>query len=199
MGPVRPFQPVRLLVDLPDAGLRRGATGRVLDLFDDDPQHVEVEFHRPDGSERGLYVEQIVPRSALEALPSEPQATPTASREDAVRQDDMEVYLHGCSIERAIRWVRSTATARLTGPKDIDGAVALYPPTGAIVLTPNMEDGLWLSVWFNTSHRPWDSDIGCARAAAAELGCVVRCDPGEAHPGLWLELEAASERLVDWT
>ena len=198
MAIVQLFQPVRLRVDMPEAGLRRGAAGRVLDLFDDDPQHVEVEFHKPDGSEHGLYVEQIVQRADLEVLPPEQESPRAETTEHSARQDDVEVYLRNCAIERAIKWVKSSTTGALDGPKDIDGAVALYPSTGAIILTPKIEDGPWLSVWFNTLHRPWDTDADCARSAAAELDCVVRCDPGESHPGLWLELEGPSERLVEW-
>jgi hypothetical protein len=62
----RLYQPVRLRSDIPDAGLPRGTSGRVVDLNPADPLHVEVEFHLEDGSRFGRYVERIVLVSILD-------------------------------------------------------------------------------------------------------------------------------------
>ena len=120
------------------------------------------------------------------------------------RQPEVEVYLRGCPAERVLAWVRE-AVGPLAGPFDCGGATAYHPATGAVVLTPGVEGGPFLGVWFNTPARPWDTDAECARAAAAALGCVARCDPGphypEVHPlsPVFLEVAAdGSERLLVW-
>lgn len=121
------------------------------------------------------------------------------------RQSEVEVYLRDCPIERALAWVRETVGS-VAGPFDCGTAVAYHPTTspGAVVLTPGVEGGPFLSVWFNTPARPWATDAECARAAARDLGCVVRCDPSREHPELppgadvWLELSDGVERLVAW-
>jgi hypothetical protein len=61
----RIYQPVRLREDIPEAGLRRGARGNIIDLNPADPERVEVEFLVED-EPVGRYVERIVPLSILE-------------------------------------------------------------------------------------------------------------------------------------
>ncbi|MCA9314834.1 MAG: hypothetical protein KDB73_05035 [Planctomycetes bacterium] len=125
---------------------------------------------------------------------------------DAVnRQADVEVYVRDCPLERALDWARSSLGA-LRGPFHMDTTTAyqLESGEGAVVFTPSIEDGPFMSVWFNTPSRPWDTDVECARAAVAALACVVRCDPGESIPGvsphsdMWLELDGNGERVILW-
>jgi hypothetical protein len=121
------------------------------------------------------------------------------------RQPEVEVYLRDCPVERVLAWVRE-AVGPLTGPFDCGGVVAYHPATGpgAVVVTPSVEGGPFLGVWFNTPARPWATDAECARAAARDLGCVARCDPSREHPELppgadvWLEVSGGVERLVAW-
>lgn len=60
------YQAVRLVTDLPEAGLTRGAPGVVVGLNVDDPAHVEVDFHVEDGTEHGRYAQRIVGVDQLE-------------------------------------------------------------------------------------------------------------------------------------
>ena len=119
------------------------------------------------------------------------------------RQPEVEVYLRGCPAERVLAWVRETV-GPLAGPFDCGAATAHHPTAGAVVLTPGIEGGPFLGVWFNTPAGPWATDVECARAAAAALGCVARCDPSREHPELppgadvWLEVSGGVERLVAW-
>ncbi len=119
------------------------------------------------------------------------------------RLRDVEVYLRDCPIGRAVTWVRANV-GPLDGPLDGGGSVIYHLTAGAVILTPGVEDGQFLGVWFNTADRPWATDAECARAAAAALSCVVRCDPGSSYPDVhpqsdvFLEIDGTSERLVAW-
>ncbi len=121
------------------------------------------------------------------------------------RQQDVEIYVCGCPLERAIEWARSMVGST-SGPFSTDTTIAyhLEEGDGAIVIMPKVEDGPFTSVWFNTQCRPWATDVECAREAVAVLNCVVRCDPGDTVPRLspysdmWLELEGHDERVIHW-
>lgn len=119
-------------------------------------------------------------------------------------QSDVEVYIRDCTVERAVAWIRS-AIGPLAGPFEAGSSVVYHLTGGAVVLTSSVGDGRFLSVWFNTPIRPWLSDVECARAAARDLGCVVRCDPGAARPDIspysdaFLEIDGEAESIVVWT
>lgn len=119
------------------------------------------------------------------------------------RQRDIEIYVHGCSIELVLAW----AHARLgpLGNATDGGEATVYAtPCGPMVVTPAIEDGPYTSVAFNSARTPWATDVDCARDAAKALGCVVRCRPGQHHPEVpaqsstWLEVSPEAERLVQW-
>ena len=118
-----------------------------------------------------------------------------------VKQSDVEVYLRDCSLEAVVAWVKSHL-GPLDGPIEADKTIVFYPRIGSVVITPNIEGGPFLSLWFNTVARPWATDVDCARVASRELSCVVRCDPGESFPNVprlssvLLEISNGSERLV---
>ena len=119
------------------------------------------------------------------------------------RQSEIEIFIQDCPLDRALAWVQ-TLLGPLTGPFDDIGMGIYHLPLGSIVFTPGVARGRFLSVWFNTPMRPWDTDIDCARAAAVEFNLVVRCDPGQAYPELskhsdqFLEITGNEERIVDW-
>ena len=111
------------------------------------------------------------------------------------------MYLRDCTIDRAVAWVRANV-GPLAGPLDGGESVVYHLAAGAVVFTPGVEGGPLLGVWFNTADRPWATDVDCARAAVAALGCVVRCDPGSSYPDVhpqsdvFVEIDGTSERLV---
>lgn len=121
------------------------------------------------------------------------------------RQPEIEIYLRDCPSERLLSWLDSKIGQ--LGQAEEAGAAAIYQTTsGAIVVTPNVEDGPFVGVWFNLPDTPWRSDVECARQAARELGCVVRCCPGREFPAVpawaqdvFLEIAEATERPVNWT
>ena len=55
--------------------------------------------------------------------------------------------------------------------------------------------------WFDSPATPWDTDLECARAAAAHLGCEVRCSTGgwDADDAeLWWCVRAEQVEQVTW-
>ena len=120
------------------------------------------------------------------------------------RQPEIEVYLRDCPTERLVAWLRAVI-GPLEDPVEA-GAAIVYPSAiGAVVVTPCIEDGPFVGVWFNTNRSPWTTDVDCARQAARELVCTVRCDPGQHFPevprwvsDVFLEISGVVEKLVEW-
>lgn len=120
------------------------------------------------------------------------------------RQPEIEVYLRDCPTERLVAWLRAVI-GPLEDPVEA-GAAIVYPSAiGAVVVTPCIEDGPFVGVWFNTNRSPWTTDVDCARQAARELVCTVRCDPGQHYPDVpgwvsdvFLEISGGVEKLVEW-
>jgi hypothetical protein len=115
------------------------------------------------------------------------------------RQTDIEIYVQGCAEDRIVDWVRSNVGLLKTAYEG-DGRTIYAGLIGLVVITRDVEDGPFTSVWFNTPHTRWATDVECGRAAAAQLGCVVRCSPGALYPEAGedelLEIDGAGERLV---
>jgi hypothetical protein len=81
----------------------------------------------------------------------------------------------------------------------------LYPSLlGIVIVTPNIQDGPFVGVEFNMPHIPWATAVDCGRQAARELGCVVRCEPGQYFPEVdplsdaVLEIDGDTERIINW-
>ena len=119
------------------------------------------------------------------------------------RRSGIEVFVCGCSEIRLLAWIQSRL-GTLIGPQGAGDALVYGSPCGPVIITLRVEDGPFTGVWFNTTRTPWDTDVDCARDAARELGCVLRCDPGVTVgtaprvASAFLEIAGANERLVDW-
>jgi hypothetical protein len=120
------------------------------------------------------------------------------------RQPEIEVYLCDCTEERLVAWLESVVGP--LGEPEEPGASIVYSSTiGPVVVTPGIEGGPFVGVWFNTSRTPWTTDLDCARQAARELGCTVRCCPGQLFTevpwwvsDVFLEISGGAEELVKW-
>jgi len=119
------------------------------------------------------------------------------------RESDIEIFVRDCSIERVRAWARTRVGP--IGDAQDDGAATIYLTScGPMIATPSIENGPFMSVWFNSTRTPWATDVDCARDVARELECTVRCDPGQHYPDVppesstFLEIAAGQERLVDW-
>jgi hypothetical protein len=119
-------------------------------------------------------------------------------------QPEIEIYLRDCPAERLVAWLES-----VVGPLGRDEAASsalVYPSSiGPVVVRPQIEGGPFVAVWFNGPNSPWATDVDCARQAARELECVVRCCPGRHFPEVpwwasdrFLEIAGGTEQIVTW-
>ncbi len=117
---------------------------------------------------------------------------------------EIEIYVRGCALEPLLAFVRSLV-GPLREPHDAGAALIYATASGSVTVTPSIEDGPFMGVCISPPPANCASDVDCARMAARELGCVVRCDPGLEFPQVpewsdtFLEIEGAQERLVEWT
>jgi hypothetical protein len=120
------------------------------------------------------------------------------------RRPEIEIYVRDCSTERLLAWLESVMSP--LAPARDGGEATIYPSRiGPVVVTPGIEDGPFVSVWFNSPISPWATDVDCARQAAKELGCVVRCCPGQHFPEVpwwasdkFLEIAGGVEQIMAW-
>lgn len=119
------------------------------------------------------------------------------------RQSQIEIYVRDCSIAEVLAWAGSRL-GRVGTPEAAGDATVYETSCGPLIVTPAIEGGPFVSLWFNTPRTPWETDLDCARDAARELGCPVRCDPGPHYPGVtnrpstFVEVLGNSENLVTW-
>ena len=77
--------------------------------------------------------------------------------------------------------------------------IRTYACEGIIVVFQSLEDG-FVSVWVR-GPCPWPSSAALGRFLAAQLDCLVWCEPGEEYPeipmysSVFLEIEGGVERL----
>ena len=119
-----------------------------------------------------------------------------------MRQRDVEAYAH-CARERLVEWLQGVA-----GPVSLahrDDAVEVYDSAfGPVSIAIGFGEGGFASLYFSGPGRPWNTDVELARRLAADHGCKIVCDPGEAYPdvprlsSLFLEIEDGRERLISW-
>lgn len=118
------------------------------------------------------------------------------------RQKEIEIYIHGRPDHRLLSWIESRI-GHLDGPGLAGDAIVYASRIGPVVVTET-ETG-FVSVWFNTPHSPWATDVDCAREASQVLMRVVRCDPGARFKDVpelsdsFLEISGNVEMLVEWT
>jgi hypothetical protein len=118
------------------------------------------------------------------------------------RQPEIEIYLHNCPLERLVAWLR-TVVGPLEEAMPRGNAVVYPSAVGPVVVTTDA-GGSFVGVWFNTPRSPWNTDVECARQAANELKCTVRCDPGphfadaSSLSAIFLEISGGNERLTEW-
>lgn len=118
------------------------------------------------------------------------------------RQSDIQVFVRSVPAS-VVGWLESVA-GPLGDPQDGGAAIIYTSAIGPVIVTPDMQPGDFIGIWFNTQRSPWATDVDCAREAAVALGCAVRCDPGSHFPevppqsAVFLEIHDGCERLVTW-
>ena len=121
-----------------------------------------------------------------------------------VRQSEIEIYVNDCPRARLDAWIESLI-GPLGEPEIIGDALCYQSAIGPVVVTPKIEGGSFIGVWFNSPRTPWATDLDCARDAAQVLGCTVRCCPGQHYPEVptwasdqFVEIVNGVEKVVTW-
>jgi hypothetical protein len=122
----------------------------------------------------------------------------------AQRQSEIEIYVRDCPPERLVMWLESVV-GPLAQAEPAGKAVVYQSGVGPVVVTPQVEGGPFVGVWFNSCATPWATDVDCGRRAARDLRCVVRCSPGQQFPHVpwwaadkFLEIDGDVEQIVTW-
>lgn len=101
------------------------------------------------------------------------------------RYPDIEIYLAKAPVEALDAWLGAAIAAEPLAPAGKGKWRTRGRHDGEevpVLLVERAADG-YASLWFDSPATPWESDAACARAAAAQLGCEVRCSLGSWQPG----------------
>ncbi len=121
------------------------------------------------------------------------------------RYPDIEIYLAKAPAEALSEWLGAAIDAEPLAPAGKGKWRTRGHRAGAeipVLLVEKAADG-FASLWLDSPHTPWEHDAACARAAANQLGCEVRCSLGSWHPGddpdrFLRVLPDGSEAEIDW-
>lgn len=119
-------------------------------------------------------------------------------------QNDIEIYVKKRGTGPIVDWLTDALGSKpdtLTTPSK--GATKLQIPTEKGMLPVMLvQQGQWTSVWFNSAHTPWPTDLACAQSAATALQTAVRCSDGGWQegddPDQFLEVTDGTVSTVIW-
>ena len=122
-------------------------------------------------------------------------------------QSDIEIYIRDVKIDRLEAWLNERFDAVELAPlergKGFRGRLRHNGQPVGLFLFFQAGGKQFASLWFNSGHTPWASDLECAREAAGALGVEIRCSTGiwqegEAEESLWWSLVDGEERQIPW-
>jgi hypothetical protein len=121
------------------------------------------------------------------------------------RFPDIAIYLPDTPKDRILEWLERQfpdATMRTTHA-DVDALRLELDTQGDAIPVALFFDAVpgYTVVWFDTASSPWATDLDCARTAARDLGCEVRCSTGswsEEDKDLWWRVEGGMEERIRW-
>ncbi|RAH39301.1 MULTISPECIES: hypothetical protein [unclassified Halomonas] len=121
------------------------------------------------------------------------------------RYPDIEIYLARVEPDALNAWLGETLDAAPLKPAGKHRWRTQGRHDGAeipVLLVEKAADG-FASLWLDSAESPWPTDSDLARAAAARLGCEVRCSLGGWQPGddpdRFLQvLPDGAEATIDW-
>lgn len=120
------------------------------------------------------------------------------------RFPDIELYLMKAEPAAVSAWLEQ-ALGQLTVKKSASGRHHWYVAGMDIFFNENAEKN-FASLWFKQNETPWLTDLDCARAAHAALGCEIRCsdssweeDESDDNAGQgWIKLIRGEEKSFIW-
>lgn len=118
---------------------------------------------------------------------------------------DIEIYLAKVEHDAIDIWLGKTIGASALAPAGKLRWCSRGRYQGDVIpilLVEKAADG-FASLWLDSPATPWATDAELARAAAAALGCEVRCSLGGWHPGddpdRFLQLSPhGDETVIEW-
>lgn len=121
------------------------------------------------------------------------------------RFPDIEIYLREAPKDRILQWLeRQFPDASARTSRSGAGTLRLEFDTRtdavAVSLFFDAVPG-YTVVWVDSASSPWATDLDCARAAARDLDCEVRCSTGgwsEGDEDLWWRVEGDVEERITW-
>jgi hypothetical protein len=95
----------------------------------------------------------------------------------------INISVRDCDRDRLVSWVKS-AIGELPNVEVQGEKTICTLNVGQVTISPLPHAKQWLDVWFNSTVSPWSTDTECARQAAKDLACAVRCDPLRQYQGV---------------
>lgn len=135
--------------------------------------------------------------------------------QEAIAQPDIEIYIKHFELKPVLKWLSSIASydedqasalfnEKLEGKTSFTIKLAIDQHEIDLVVTPSAAGKAFTSLWFQSSHTPWQNDKACALSLLAFFKGEVRCSAAtwteeEAeHSEMWWVLSNGQERLVSW-
>lgn len=122
-------------------------------------------------------------------------------------QPDIEIYVLSCPTERIISWleqdfslINTEHTNDLTCKLELEYQGKTIPVT----ILEKAAGKRFTSIWFDSEHTPWNSDMECAKQAFSALNCEIRCnyqgwqEDEQEDPDLWWRINTHGEGPYIW-
>lgn len=121
------------------------------------------------------------------------------------RAPDIEIYLRHCDRGRLEDWLcqlLQDLRCSKHQPPVYHYQASYQGHEIPIMLIEGAAGKAFCSLWFNSEHSPWASDLDCARQAFQALECEIRCAPGPWQegdaPDQWWCINQQGEQLIEW-
>lgn len=128
-------------------------------------------------------------------------------------QPDLEIYIKNLDNEQLLQWLKTsfdvtdeTAIKQIEMGKARTYTAKLFYGDEPLELsiTPCAAGKAFTSIWFKSSHTPWQSDLECAESALATIDTEVRCSAeswAEEEPEFsekWWKITRSDRELIVW-
>lgn len=124
-----------------------------------------------------------------------------------MRQPDIEIYLQEDFLDELTSWINQHAGRVELSPWSgtLRRGVLLHEGSRIPLIIVRKAVGKWASIYFESAHTPWASDLDCARAVATGINREVRCsiggwqeEQGESNADNWMKVTANHHEEFVW-
>lgn len=118
---------------------------------------------------------------------------------------DIEIYVANTPGKAVLDWLKARfpdqGAARPAGKRQWRQLIKYQNHEISVLVIEEASPG-FTSVWFDSPHSPWATDLECAREASAHFQQEVRVTAGSwdesADPDAWISLTASGESVIQW-